>query len=162
MKKYICCILLAIVISCSEDQSIDGNTSSNIIEIDYYEWYWGKEFSVKFNIINISPLVRQISLTEEINLLQISASSTEDESKVLFEVFADSIGDNVLYNNTFDYRTGVGYGCPYNAVYIDMHVMANDDKEFVASFTGRLKHYNQWVPEYIYMDITYGSISYRY
>ncbi len=162
MKKALYYLIILFIWSCSKDECIDSDQNDNIIELKYYEEYWDQRFSKTFTIIDIRPFVKKVSLTEEVHLLQVTARTNYDNSNILFKVFADSIGNNVLYNNVFDFRTGIGLGCPYNAVTVEMQVLANNNKEFTANFTGSLRHYNQWVPEYIYLDISYGSIRFRY
>ncbi len=161
MRKILFCFIFLFVLSCSKDESLNINNSSNLLEMAYYEEITNEYHSGKtFTIINIRPFEKVVSSTEELNLLQITARTNHDDSIVLFEVYANKTGNDVLYNNVFDFRTA--RGTPYNSERIELQVLANDDKEFIANFTGRVKHYNQWVPEYIYIDISYGSIVFKY
>jgi hypothetical protein len=161
MKIIIYSLLILFFASCSKDDSIDIDNESNKLEISYYEEITKEYHKDKtFTIFKVSPIVEQISTNEEINLLHITASTTNDDSIIIFIVYANKVGNNVLYNNVFTFRTS--RGTPYNSVIMDFQVLANNDTEFIANFTGTLKHYNQWVPELIYINISSGSISLTY
>ena len=159
MKIIIYSLLIIFFTSCLKGEFVDNEP--NKLEITYYEEITEEQHTGKiFTIIDVRPFVKQVSLTEELNLLQITAKTTHDDSFILFEVFANKVGNNALYNNVFDFRTA--YGTPYNAAIIDLQVLTNNDTEFVANFSGTLKHYNQWVPEYIYINVSSGSIAFTY
>lgn len=159
MEKIVYCLIIIFIVSCSKGEVID--VEQNKLEISYYEEITGEQHTGKtYTIIEVSPFVKQVSSTEELNLLQITAKTNHDDSIVLFEVYANRIGSNVLYNNVFDFRTA--YGTPYNAAIMELEVIANNDIEFIANFSGTVKHYNQWVPELIFITIQSGSITYKY
>lgn len=161
MRKYylIFGLVVIFIASCSKGEVID--IEQNKLEITYYEEITGEQHTGKtYTIIEVMPFVKQVSETEELNLLQFTAKTNHDDSIVLFEVYANRTGNNALYNNVFDFRTA--YGTPYNAAIMELEVLANNNTEFIANFSGTVKHYNQWVPELIFINIQSGSITYKY
>ncbi len=163
MKKIIAhFFVLFIVISCSEDSSIEINKNSlEIAYHGYYEELIGKPIrNLTLNNIKVHHEIKSISDFEDINVLRIEVTSIQDESCFIIEVMADSLGDNVLFNNKFDFRTPEG--TPYAYADLDFIALVNNEKEFMADFSGVLKHYNQLACEFIYLDIRSGSISIKY
>lgn len=151
------------MVSCSSgDELTEG--AENILEINYHSFYEDligvQERNLKYTNIKAYPRTDITSENEEIHVLQIIANAKNSDSCIMFEVIADSLGYNVLYNNFFDFRTPEG--TPYNYSDLELIVGTNSEGRFMANFAGRLKHYNQLTCKYIYVNISSGVIDIKY
>lgn len=166
MKRIIFSLLILFFISCTEDKSIPNKPFSpdNKLVIryqGYYERYFELPDKVEaYNDITVDQITEQVSPTEEIDLLQIVARSTDTDKYISFTVLANDNGNNILYNNEFAFRTSGG--ATYFPLNLYFEVLTNNGTEFVAKFSGELKHYNQYEDVYIYLDIRSASVEIVY
>ncbi len=169
MKKIIYCILILIIGSCSEDDHFEEQ--SNNIRIVYQGYYEVlkelRDTSIKLTDIMIYKVVEQVSDTEEIDLLQIIATSKTDDSYITFKVLPNAVGYDALYKEAFEFRTPESH--PYSTEDIDQttedinfEVLVNDNTEFSATFSGTLNHYSYGLHRCIYLEIKSGSMNYKY
>ncbi len=162
MKKIILLIGLLFFISCS-------NTDSNGIEpiapsnklVTSYKGYYEVNFNLPtatstFDNIRVTPIVEQISPTEELNLLQIFANTNDDNNNyITFKVLAEGTGNNILYDDSFVFKS---HGATYHPTNLDFVVHTNNESEFSAQFSGELDHWYEGEQRYVYLNIYSGSI----
>jgi len=166
MKSIVFSFLILFFISCTEDKSIPNKpfSSDNKLVIryqGYYERYFELPDKVEaYNDITINQIVEQVSPTEDIDLLQIVARSTDSDKYISFTVLSNSVGNDMLYNNEFAFRTSGG--ATYFPSNLNFEVLTNNSTEFAAEFSGELKHYNQYEDVYIYLDIRSASVEIMY
>lgn len=161
MKNGIYILLILFIISCSKEDNINNelilNNKLEITYRGYYEEYFELPYQQEvYADIEIKNIREQTSSIEELNLLQIIAKSRDTDKYISFKVLENSVGDDVLYNDKFRFISSGG--ASYSPSKLYFQVLTNNDKEFVANFSGELKHWYEGEQKYVYLDIKNGSI----
>lgn len=159
-------ILVLFFISCSSDDFIEHEETleNNKLEIRYRGYYqvFFDEPYVRDTYTNIvvTSITEQISSIETIDLYKINAFSDNDnQDYISFKVLKNSIGNNILYNDQFTFRS---YGATYLPSNLNFNVLANNDEEFTANFSGELEHWYDGEQRYVYLDISSASITFKH
>ena len=164
MSKYFISLVLLLFISCSssDDEPIvkEQNIETDNLTIrykGYYQEFFGEPYQNDiYTNISITPIEEQISPTETISLLKMNAYSSGDTEDIfIFRVFPNSIGMNALYPDKFSFRS---HGATYHPSNLNFEVLTNNDSEFSAKFSGKLKHWYDGEKRYVYLDISSASI----
>jgi len=153
IKITVFSLLLFFGYSCKKDN--EEVIIENKLEISfkgYYEEINGFPYvDDVYTNIQFSRYTEDISPDETVEILQIIAKSSDTDKFVRFEVYPDSLGEHVIYNEIFVFKsTG---GASYYPHELYFNVTKNDEIGFIAEFNGKLKHYNQYDDYYIYMNI---------
>ncbi|MBV1887905.1 MAG: hypothetical protein KUG51_01305 [Urechidicola sp.] len=162
MNKIIFLFGVLLIMSCSSNDSTVDETIEPINELvtsykGYYEEYFDlPRVTSTFDNIRVTPIVEQISTTESVNLLQIFANANNDnDNYVTFKVFADGTGTNLLYNESFIFKS---HGATYHQSNLNFEVLTNNGIEFSAQFSGELDHWYDGEQRYVYLTVYSGSI----
>ncbi len=160
-KKFIYIVLF--FISCSSDDSTEREETleNNNLEIrykGYYQVFFDQPYQRDtYTNLAITSITEQISSTETVDLYKISAYSDNDnQDYISFKVLKNSVGNNVLYNDQFTFRS---YGATYLPSNLNFNVLVNNEEEFSASFSGELEHWYDGEQRYVYLDISSASIT---
>lgn len=167
MKKLgLSILMVALLISCTVNQWEEDKeeVSDDEIIIVHDEHFRGIE-RVVFKDVEVTTIIEQISATEEVEVLLINAfSGSETNQHLIFKVFPNSLGNNVLFNNFFVYKFDRGltviYTNPNDSV--SLNVLTNNDSQFTATFSGELEHWNNGTQQLQLLDISSGTISIKY
>jgi hypothetical protein len=163
MKQFYYFFLFLFFISCSNDdpeeqQVITESNNLNITYRGYYQVFFDEPYQREtYNNITVTPITEQVSPTETINLLKIIAySSNNTENRISFKVLTNTIGNDVLFDDDFSFRS---YGATYFPSNLNFDVLINSDTKFKANFSGELEHWYEGELRYVYLDIRSASIS---
>ena len=164
MNKHILGLVLLFLISCSRNDDEPINNQQNI-ETDnltirykgYYQEFFGESYQNDiYTNITVTPIEEQISPTETLSLLKISAfSSGKTEDIIIFYIYPNTTGKEALYNNSFSFRS---HGATYHPSILNFEVLTNNDSEFSAEFFGKLEHWYEGELRYVYLNISYATI----
>jgi hypothetical protein len=152
--------------SCTGNDSLEEEPFAPINELTVkYKGYYEEFFELPianstFNNIKVTHIVEQVSATEHVDLLQIFANANNDnDNYIAFRVLKDQTGTNVLYNNSFSFKS---HGAIYYQSNLKFEVLKNNGTEFSAQFSGELDHWYNGEKRYIYLNIFSGSIVLNY
>jgi hypothetical protein len=163
MKKFCYLFFILLFVSCSGDDTVKPEP---IVELDnlkigykgYYQVFFDEPYvNEVYNDITVTPITEQTSPTETIDLLKVNAySDGATQDYISFYIVKNTIGNNVLYNNRFTFRS---FGATYLPSNLHFEVLVNNDTEFNANFSGELEHWYEGEMRYVYLDISSASIS---
>lgn len=166
MKNFFIYFLIISSLSACWKYEYDNEIAlpENRVKINYkgrYEEVNGLSFQDEvYSNISVSQIVEQVNNNEEIELIQYLAKAGDTDNYILFKVYPDSTGPNALYNEYFSFRSqGATY---YHCEYFHFDVLRNTENEFIAEFSGKLKHYNQYENYYFYMECRSGEVIYKW
>ena len=164
MRYFYYLFFILIFISCINDDEIEQESTveNDILEIrykGYYQVFFGEPYQDDtYSNITVTIVTEEVSSTETIELLKVNAySNGSTEDYISFKVLPNVIGNEVLYNDNFSFRS---FGATYFPSDLNFNVLVNNNEEFNANFSGELEHWYEGEQRYVHLDISSASISF--
>lgn len=165
MKNTLLLLFIVFFISCTSNQVSEDNINQNEIRVLHSGDRLGPQ-TVIFNEVEVTTIMEQNSANQEVEVLNITAFSGSGTNQYInFKVYPNSVGEDVLFEDFFCYKFDrnnltVTY-LNFNES-ISLNVLTNNESEFTATFSGKLRHFEQVLQSFIILNLNGGTISIKY